>query len=50
MVPAEIVTRTVAMLANTLPQPLHFGDKLITRHVSKISVHGATVPNGAFNW
>jgi hypothetical protein len=28
--PAQIVARAVTMLANTLPEPFHFGDELIT--------------------
>jgi hypothetical protein len=43
MVPAELVARAITMIANPLPQPLHFGDELVTRHAFKISVHRASV-------
>jgi hypothetical protein len=37
--PAQIMTASVAMFADTLTQLLYFGDKLFTRHLIKIDVH-----------
>lgn len=45
MVPAQIVARAVTMLAYALPEPLHFGDELVTRHAFEISVHFASDSN-----
>lgn len=40
MVPAQFMARAVTVIANALPQSLHFCDELIARHAFEISVHG----------
>src|SRR5262245_53290311 len=39
MVPAQIMARAVAMLANPLAQLLDLGYKLLTRHLLEIVIH-----------
>src|SRR5688572_25245306 len=40
MVPAEFMTAAVAMLTDALPKSPYFGNKLFTRHLVKVGVHG----------
>jgi hypothetical protein len=44
MMPAKIMTATIAVISNALPQPFNFRDELFVRHVVQVAIHIASVP------
>ena len=43
MVPAEVLAGAVAMLADALAEPAHFGDELVAREVVEVGVERRVV-------